>query len=640
MSGSPLDTPITAKPPDAGVANLDDARAGAYGPGHSSLRRRSEAAPAGGRPHLTLASYEVSVASPHTQVSLDHALADKPPHIKVEVQDPTAAPPATQPAATIKNDGSVVDGKGKTVVDRDGNILDRTFLSSPSFNSDLTIRVANDSSAGLPNDAQKRVLNKLTDIWGQDVQTAFDGKLETIQTTDGTAVKHVSIDDPNHLVSDEVAQKFGNNIPADRIASTIPPQEVAPPAPAELPPEQQVSDATSRAVQHVNSDFPQGGSGERRASDTDQYYAQRTPNQDEGSYSDYLNMIAGVTRQDVASSRHVGDGIRFGLYGTGPRTFSDYVFSFLSPEILAQLGTPPDLSKLAELLKDNPKLLEEIQKSLKEKGAPEELIADFADPTKAQNFAAFAGKVVTGKGDISPAEMKAMMGESFQNKIALATVKKYKDAGASPSDIALAYQFDKDPKALSQQERDSDTGKAIASASSRLYLLSHARQGANPGDEIRWTGDNKDPNSVAFRLIQEAKRHQNGEAKGCVRAHDATVNAVFGIRPTGDAFNNLFSTYDELNRKYPGQFKMVHIDGRTNETSLQPGDQAGMPYSRQRAIEMGANYGHIWTQGFNGDQISQGTWNLDRTHWNNYDTSRIYAIRYVGSQSNRSSSDS
>jgi len=635
MSGQPLDTPTTTRLPDAG-ANLGDARAAAYGPG---ARRSGEAAPP---PHQNIATFHIPTDSQHhVQVSFDPATADKPPpHIKVEIQNPSARrteeTPATKPAATIQNDGSIVDHNGKTVVKKDGTVVDSTFLASPSLSSDLTISVANENNAG-PSDAQKKVLNHLTHIWGQDIQTAFDGKLETIKTTDGNSIKHVNIDDPNHLVSDEIAEQFGNNIPRDRIASTIPPLEVAPAPPErDIPPERQVSDATTGAARRVNEAFPQGQSGETTAGQTDQYYPQRTAVPNEGAGGDYLNMLSALAQQDATSVRQVGDGYRTGLYATGPRTFCNYVIGFLPPDILEMLGHPPDLSKLAALLKEHPELLDELKKSLKDKGAPDELQADFADPEKAQKFAEFAGKVVTGKGAISADDMKQFMPESFQSKIALDAVNRYKAAGASPSDIALAYQLDKNPKDLSQQERDSDTGKAIASASNRLYHLSYARQGAHPGDEIRWTGDSADPNSVAFRLISEAKRHQNGEATGCVKAHDAVMENVFGFRPSGDAFNNLIDTWNHL--KGTGKFKLVHITGDSKETSLQPGDIAGMPWSRKKTAEWnGRNCGHIWIQGFNGEQIAQGTWNIANTRWENYDSSRIFAIRAIKPGENNTS---
>jgi hypothetical protein len=638
MSGTPLDTPTPHTHPEAGT-NLADARAGAYGPGGHNAHRHRETAPAKGLPHVTLANFEATAEHQHTQVvGGSHETTDRtPPHIRVEVQDHSAPHPATHPAATIRSDGSVEDSKGKTVVAKDGTVVDRTFLSSPSFHEDLTIRLANEHNTG-PNDAQKRVLNNLTNIWGHEIQSNFDGKLETIRTTDGHSIKHVNIDDPNHFVSDEVAQRFGNNIPADHIASTTPPAEIHPP---ELPPERQVSTASAHAARRVNEAFPQGGSGTVRRHDTDQYYPPRRIDPHEGAGGNFLNMLSALAQQDAVSSRHVGDGIRFGLYSTGPRTFSNYMMGFLSPEIQGMMGQPPDLSKLAELLKENPDLAAKIEKSLKDNGAPAELQADFADPNKAQQFAEFAKSVVTGQGNISAAQMRELMPEALQGKIALDAVNRYKGAGATPSDIALAYQLDKDPKALTQAERDSETGKAITNASGRLYSLSGAREGAHPNDDIHWTsGSPTDPNSIQFRLIQAAERHQNHEATGCVLAHDAVTQDVFGFRLTGDAWPNFWSTWDKLKGGQYGHAELVHIDFKTPETSPQPGDQCAMPFSAKRLAEWhGRNAGHTWTEGTNGQQISQGTWDLVRnTHWENYDTSNIWAIRFTNRETNSSTS--
>jgi hypothetical protein len=272
----------------------------------------------------------------------------------------------------------------------------------------------------------------------------------------------------------------------------------------------------------------------------------------------------------------------------------------------------------------DPKLLKEMQDALKAKGAPADLQANFSSPEAAQKFGEFAGKIMTGKGDISAADMKKFMPEALQSKIALDTVRGQKAAGASPSDIALGYQLDKPAKELTAQERDSKEAKAITAASNRLYLLSHAREGAGNDDQIRWTGDKVDPNTVAFRLIKNAKATMDGTAYGCVRSHVANMQRTFGFTPHGDAYDNFKDTWRHL--APTGKFDLIPI---SNPSQLRPGDIFGVPWTARTTAEMGwgRNAGHVGTIGVGGVEYSQKTYGISMLYSGRYDTSRLMVIR-------------
>jgi hypothetical protein len=636
-------TPVTLE--GAATPNFAESVRGAYGAPQGSMLNPARlatsevSAPTGyptarGGPFLTLASYDATAVLPQRRVDAtgdDPIQANgTPPHIKVQFQDAGENAPQTRPTATIQQDGSVLDGAGNVAIDKTGKILNEAFLATPPMQSDLTIQVQRDQgqTAG-PTEAQQKVLNKLTDIWGQNIQNAYGDKLQTIQTVDGQTIKQVSVDDPQNLVSVDEKQKFGNGIPPERIASTTPPEK-APELPPEAP-ERQISPSTSGMAQRVNNDFPQGQSGEIPVSQAEQYYPRRTVAPSEGNDSDYLNMLSSLAQQGVDKARHVPNGQRFGLYDTGPRTFGTWLLNFLPADILEKLGHPPDWSKLAELLKD-PKYLKEMQDALKAKGAPAELQANFANPEAAQKFAEFAGKVMTGKGEITAEDMKKFMPEALQSKIALDTVRGYKAAGATPSDIALGYQLDKPPKELTAQERDGKEAKAITAASNRLYQMSHARQGAQPNDELRWTGDNIDPNSVAFRLVHNAAATMDGTAYGCVRSHQANMQKTFGFRPHGNAFDAFKDTWRHLQNT--GKFDLIPI---SSASQLRTGDIFGVPWTGKTTREMGwgVNAGHVGTiakGGANGTEYSQKAFSNEMIFSGRYDTSRLMVIRAKTSQ--------
>jgi len=339
-----------------------------------------------------------------------------------------------------------------------------------------------------------------------------------------------------------------------------------------------------------------------------------------------LNMLHSMAQMPFDRTRHVVGGQRFGGYDMGPKTFGTWLLGFLPPDVLAKLGNPPDLSKLAELLKD-PKMLEEIQAALKAKGAPKELQANFANPESAQKFAEMAGKIVSGKGEITAEDMKKMMPEALQSAMALDTVHKYKEVGAKPNDIALAWSLDKTPDKLTAADKTSEQGKSIQAASNRLYQLSYASRGARDGDEIRWTGDNIDPNSVAFRLVHNAAATMDGTAYGCVRSHQANMEKTFGFTPHGNAEDCFKDTWRHL--APTGKFDLVKI---SDPSQFRAGDIFGVPWTSRTTAEMGwgVNAGHVGTiasGGANGREYSQKNFSNEMIFSGRYDVSQLYVIR-------------
>jgi hypothetical protein len=591
-----------------------------------------------GAPRVSLANFEVPQPRIGTTASAGSDLnGGQAPHIKVRMQEANENLATTRPTAIIQTDGAVQtlkDGRPQTVIDKDGTVLDMGFLTTVP-KSDVTIEVQRDGSQAVPNHKQQEVLNLLTDKFAQTIESNYAKNLQTIQTTDGQTIPQVTIEDPAHLVSNEVEQKYGNGIPEQNIAKHIPAeaeQSYSNPGP-------EISPQSVAQAGRVNRAFQPRSSGEMPASEAERYYPPRTVAPGEGDDTHYLNMLAALAHRPVDSARHVLHGYKFGLYDTGSRTFADWFLGFLPPDILEKLGHPPDLSKLAEVLKDDPGLLAELQKSLKEKGAPQELRDRLATPGSAEKFADFAGKLTTGEGDIKAPEMNEMMPESLQSRMALDTIKGYRSNGAnpSPSDIALAYQLDKKPGELSRADRESAEAKEIARASSRLYSLSRAKQGAQEGDRIAWTPGNIDPDSIAFKIIKEAKRHENGDPTGCATAHAETMERLFHFRPHGDAWTMFQQTAAKLTST--GKFELVRIDGKTDKTSFHPGDIFGVPWADWVVRQWhGRNCGHVGEIGTNGTQIAQSTFTISDLYRGRYRTDQMYVVRAINTPRNEGTS--
>jgi hypothetical protein len=577
---------------------------------------------------LTLASFE-NVGAPIRSTGGFAADAGAiPPRIRVQSQDAPPGEGQVLPTATIQRDGSVLDGAGQVAIDANGVVKNQAFVTNPPMQSDLTIAVQRDGQAA-PTDAQQNVLNRLTDIWAKNIQSTYGDKLQTIQTTDGQTIKQVNIDDPNQLVAEAVQQKYGTGIPQDRIASTVPPPVESG---TEANPTPDINPATSNYAGQVNRDFPQGGSGSVNSGDANQrYFPPRTAEDfEKGDDSAYASMLHSMARMPFDRVRHVVGGQRFGGYDTGPKTFGTWMLGFLPKSILDKLGHPPDLSKLAELLREDPDALKEIQAALKEKGAPKELQDNFKDADSAQKFAEFAGKVTTGHGEISAEDMKKFMPEALQTRMALDTVHQYKQAGAKPNDIALAWALDKTPDKLTAEERGSDQGKAIQAAGNRLFQLSYASRNAGPNDTINWTGDKIDPNSVAFRLVQNARATMDGTPYGCVRSHQANMQRTFGFTPHGDAWDNFKDTWSHL--ATTGKFDLVRV---TSQSQLRAGDIFGVPWTARTTAAMGwgRNAGHVGTIGTNGVEYSQHAFSTGFLFSGRYDTNNLYVIRAKTSNS-------
>src|SRR5271168_4513314 len=244
-----------------------------------------------------------------------------PPHIRVQLQDAPLAPGQALPSATVQKDGSVLDSTGQVAIDANGVVKNQAFVTNPPMQSDLTIAVQRDVGQPVTTEAQQNVLNRLTDIWAKNIQTAYGDKLQTIQTTDGQSIRQVNIDDPSQLVSQAVEQKYGTGIPQDKIASTQPPVESG----TEANPTPDISPATSGMAQRVNRDFPQGGSGQITGDQAGSYYPQRNVDRTaEGPDTDYLNTLSALAQQPVDHARHVPGGYKFGSYDTGPHIFGKW----------------------------------------------------------------------------------------------------------------------------------------------------------------------------------------------------------------------------------------------------------------------------------------------------------------------------
>jgi hypothetical protein len=638
-----FDNPLVTGPVESPVGNqgIDGARSSIYGPQAGATRfaapLESTTFTPGAQPvpfRLDAAVVPTALrndvapivpsAVPPSSFEVAAAANAAPPKINVAMESVNPAAQQARPTATVERDGSILDGSGNIVVDKTGNILRPDFITSPPIGDALSIQVQKPADgASAPTDAQKRALDQLTQAWASRIQASFGDKLQTVQTTDGT-IAQVPIDDPSKLVSAPVEQLFGNNIPPDRLVTNAPPPAEAPEIP-QVPDAQGFAPQASQAAQRVNHDFPRGGTGTISSGDLNRYYPPRNPEQNEGASGDYLNMLSGVSQQPADSIRRTRDnGYSFGMFGVGSHTFADWFIGVLPKDILEKLGHPPDFSKLAEILKD-PKALKEFEQSLKKHHVPGDLAKELSDPAKAKEFADFAQKLASGKGDISRADMKKYMPEALQNRIATDTINGYKQSGATPSDIALSMQLDKKPSELTAAERNTTEGKSIVDASNRLYHLSHARQDAtSPDDQIQWS-------DLKTNLVRAAKNHQDGTGDGCVRTFAAAFKDVFGI----DVHGNGFDCFKDAAHKLlaTGKYEMYKV---TKAADLNGALFIGQTWSTEAQEQYAAShhgryadFGHVAIMANGTQEVSSRNyvWNASNSHF-----SETYAVRLKPNQ--------
>lgn len=411
------------------------------------------------------------------------------PKITVMYSDESDNPNKPQPDFIVKKDGTI------------------QVVNDPERNPDREIVVVlerNKGESGAPPEAQQKAADELVDYLGQRITDKYN--LPTIDVKDGDTVKkveQVSISDPQNLISDAVEQKFGGALPPESVQSDQP----MPSVPQNV---QDLSDQIGRIQ----------GSGGSRSFDRGAVDSNFTPTE----VSPPQNEVAGVhaVKDTIASFTRADKGYDTvqrrsnGSYGVGRYGINFGLFGGWIEDLLGiDLGDPPDMNKLRELLKKNPalrqKLAAAMQKMAKggDDGKGGKIPQEFADKFKVdaegnfenQNFVdgfmRFGDNLQGGKGEITNADVHNFLPKELQENIVQDRIENYaRQFGVADPDkmtaqdagkIGLAMYLGRTP---SEEDLNNPAYKKYTEAFGNMYTVAKART-QNLGDITITDGQGK-----------------------------------------------------------------------------------------------------------------------------------------------------
>jgi hypothetical protein len=236
--------------------------------------------------------------------------------------------------------------------------------------------------------------------------------------------------------------------------------------------------------------------------------------------------------------RHREDGsYAVGRYGHSFNHFNNVMHNVLHhvkwpPSVMAQLGDPPDWSKLDQILKDNPDLLKnaDIQKQLadgvqeeqKNGNLPQSMAGNFKDLESVGKFAGFVDKLKGKSGEITKDELKQFAPKEVQDAMAEKSVSRGLKVGATPGQMALAQHLGIEADQLTDDQKKDPKNQEFMKAADKYYALATARQDVQPGQNIEWDTsidkDNPQAAAVRMRIAQTAGSHYTGGYGWCARS--------------------------------------------------------------------------------------------------------------------------
>lgn len=369
------------------------------------------------------------------------------------------------------------------IVKKDGTIQ---VVNDHERNPDKEICVVVERAKGetdAPPAAQQKATDELVDYLAKRLTDKYQYPQGV--GPDGKPLANVPIEDKQNLVSDNVEQKFGNG--------NKPEQPSLPQAPDMPQPARDMSDAMNRTA----------GSGGSRNFDrgaVDNNYPQRDVPQavnESNAVNSVKNAVASVFRGENDTVRKRSDGRhQVGRYGLGSGHFGGWLGDLLGID----LGDPPDMAKLQELLKKHPELRQKLAAAMKnaaqggKDGKGTKLPEGFADKFQVgadgnfkdqkfvDGFMNFGDKLSGTKGDITGAEVNQFMPKELQDIMATDRVEKYaRDMGVQdPSKmtkeqagvVGVAMYLGRMPN---QQEMQDPSYQKYASDFANMYQMDRAR---------------------------------------------------------------------------------------------------------------------------------------------------------------------
>lgn len=490
------------------------------------------------------------------------------------------------------------------IVKKDGTIQ---VVNDHERNPDKEICVVVERAkgeTGAPPAEQQKATDELVDYLGQRLADKF---YPQAVGPDGKPISNVPIEDKQNLVSDNVEKKYGNG--------NTPEVPNLPKAPDVPQPARDMSDQMNRT----------GGSGGSRNFDrgaVDSNYPQRDVPQalnESNGVAAVKDTVASVFKGNNDTVRRRSDGRhQVGRYGLGSGHFGGWLGDILGID----LGDPPDMAKLAELLKKHPELRQKLAAAMKNaaKGGQDgkgtklpEGFADkfqvgedgnFKDQKFVDGFMNFGDKLSGTKGDITGAEVNQFMPKELQDIVATDRVEKYaremgvqdpnkmtkEDAGK----VGIAMHLGRIP---TQQELADPSYQKYASDFANLYQMDRARQ-SGLGD-INVSDANGKITALANGMVGQqlwAQTKWRNSVEGGNLGCAASVSRV--LQEAGFSYADSAGVNDLAGKLQRHGWQRVSV------SQAQPGDVIyGMS---------GARHGHIGIVGPNGiaynNSSSTGRW--------------------------------
>lgn len=335
---------------------------------------------------------------------------DKAPKIKVVYEDHDNNKDAPKPDFIVNKDGSV-----QCVHNPEG----------PPPDKEIVVQVARDKAeTGRPTPEQQAATDGLVGYLGERIQDKYGNLLKEVTGPDGKPVKQVDIEDLQNLVTDAVEHKLGANLPKEDL---VPPDV------------RDISDQVDR-VRGSN-----GGSHTFPRDGVDRTFPPREvpqPVDEPNPVAAMKDMTASLFNADKTHPYETVRTRSDGSYACGRYGINQGLMGSWLAELLGiDLGDPPDYSKLAKLLKENPELAKELgdkmQQLAKDGKVPGAFADKFQDKDFAANFAGFVDKLGGGKGEISANDVKNFLPKELQETVATDRIQSFeKKMGIDPNHVS------------------------------------------------------------------------------------------------------------------------------------------------------------------------------------------------------------
>jgi hypothetical protein len=277
-----------------------------------------------------------------------------------------------------------------------------------------------------------------------------------------------------------------------------------------------------------------------------------------------------------------------------------------------------DWSKLSQVMKEHPELMQGVQDSVRTAGLPDALAANFNDPEKLGNFGNFVTKLRGDNGPITQQELDANFGKAAQDAMAQQTVERGIRTGKTAAETALAQHLGIEPDQLTAAQESDPANKPFLDAANKFDALAGAREtngqygDKRAYDKFDWSVSNSgnaraeadlNPESaskmaawaVSWARTNETRDPVTGTGN-CTRLWRRAIEKVTG-HDIGSMSGVQQTHYmEELAAK--GYFRPV------SEQDTQPGDFVGRAWSASVQRAYGRNLGDTaMVTGRNGNQV-------------------------------------